>query len=85
MDCKLGASVQKTGPESTAQSWTPGQGRLPWPRAGWPPGCSLPASGSGPDSSSQQLGLMMAEPPLPGPLTLDWMHEEEYTYCSSRD
>lgn len=30
---------------------------------GWPPGCNLPTLGPGLDSSSQQLGLMMAEPP----------------------
>lgn len=43
---------------------------------GWPPGCSLPALGPGLDSSSQRLGLMMAEPPTHLDPDSGLMHQE---------
>lgn len=65
MDCKLGASVQKTGPRvrSPVLDARPGAGCRVAESCGQPPRCSLPALGPGLDSSSQRLGLMMAEAP----------------------
>lgn len=65
MDCKLGALVQKTGPRvhGPVLDARPGVGSHTAESCGWPPRCSLPSLGPGLDSSSQCLGLMMAEPP----------------------